>query len=149
MTVLLVSLCCLVLRMLVWRLFVMVPSYLPLPSASPTLSLWICRFHWLASLSAVEYYGKGNQKPKIANIQITYKYTVTFSFPNVGRLNRIPPRCNLDSVRPLPVPHKNNKGNHETFHFSIKYKNNLMQLSFTSIAVEIFFEVRSFLQNIS
>lgn len=91
-------------------------------------------------------------QPKTENSKLwllPYKYTVTFSFPNVGRLNRIPPRCNLDSVRPLPVPHKNNKGNHETFHFSIKYKNNLMQLSFTSIAVEIFFEVRSFLQNIS
>ena len=91
-------------------------------------------------------------QPKTENSKLwllTYKYTVTFSFPNVGRLNRIPPRCNLDSVRPLPVPHKNNKGNHETFHFSIKYKNNLMQLSFTSIAVEIFFEVRSFLRNIS
>ena len=90
-------------------------------------------------------------QPKIENSKLwllTYKHTVTFSFPIVGRLNRIPPRCNLDSVRPLPVPHKNNKGNHETFHFSIKYKNNLMQLSFTSIADEIFFEVRSFLQNI-
>lgn len=106
MTVLLVSLCVLSCFAYVGMTSVRNGSVLPTPTqCNPNPIPVDLPFSLIGISQCSGILWKGQPKTENSKLWLlTYKYTVNFSFPNKGRLNRIPSRRNLDSVRPLPVP---------------------------------------------